>query len=127
MAALWPIRGLHRGQRAWRTSVPKLSVAPQLRPGGWDEDGGRASRIGGPDRTVAEQVASAIDLIVHQARRPDGARRIVEVAAVGPGPDGALLTPLVCWRAGDGSFERLPAADRWCARARADAAEGEGP
>ena len=41
-----------------------------------------------PYRAVSEQVASALDLIVHQARLPDGSRRIVEVAAVGAGPEG---------------------------------------
>lgn len=79
-----------------------------------------------PYRAVAEQVASAIDLIVHQARRPDGARRIVEVAAVEPGDDGTVLTPLVRRRPGDGRFERTPDAARWLDRARADAAEGAG-
>ena len=41
-----------------------------------------------PYRAVSEQVASALDLIVHQARLPDGSRRVVEVAAVASGTDG---------------------------------------
>ncbi len=48
-----------------------------------------------PYQAVAEQVAHAIDLIVHQARLADGSRRVVEITAVAPGPDGAVLTPLV--------------------------------
>jgi pilus assembly protein CpaF len=78
-----------------------------------------------PYRAVAEQVASALDLIVHQARRADGTRRVMEVAAVAAGPDGPCLTPLARWaddRAAGGALVRLPAADAWLARARRDAA-----
>ncbi|MFN8122545.1 MAG: ATPase, T2SS/T4P/T4SS family [Thermoleophilia bacterium] len=35
-----------------------------------------------PWQAVAEQVAAAIDLVVHQARLPDGRRRILEVCAL---------------------------------------------
>jgi pilus assembly protein CpaF len=73
-----------------------------------------------PYRAVADQVASALDVIVHQARLPDGARRVVEVAAVEAGPDGARLTTLVRLRPG-GGFEHGQAAARWADRARADA------
>jgi pilus assembly protein CpaF len=38
--------------------------------------------VGLPHAAVREQVASAIDLVVHQARRPDGARRVVTVSEV---------------------------------------------
>jgi pilus assembly protein CpaF len=46
--------------------------------------------VGLPHGAVREQIADAIDLIVHQARQPDGARRVVAVAevvrvAAGPG------------------------------------------
>jgi pilus assembly protein CpaF len=75
-----------------------------------------------PYRAVADQVGSAIDLIVHQARLPDGARRVVEVASVEAGPDGARPTTLVRWGpAGDG-FDHRAVARAWVARARADAA-----
>jgi pilus assembly protein CpaF len=80
-----------------------------------------------PYRAVSEQVASALDLIVHQARRPDGSRRVVEVAAVAAGPDGAALTPLARWvtpargRAADGALQRSPECAAWLARAREDA------
>jgi pilus assembly protein CpaF len=38
--------------------------------------------VGLPFQAVREQVASALDLVVHQARLPDGARRIESVAEV---------------------------------------------
>ena len=38
--------------------------------------------VGLPHAAVREQVASAFDLVVHQARRPDGARRVDSVAEV---------------------------------------------
>ena len=76
-----------------------------------------------PYRAVQEQVASALDLVVHQARLPDGRRRIVELAAVDAGPDGPALTPL-CTRArgGDG-VAWTPAAEPWVDRAATDAGE----
>jgi pilus assembly protein CpaF len=40
-----------------------------------------------PLRAVREQIASAVDLVVQIARRPDGARRVVAVAEVDPDPD----------------------------------------
>ena len=87
-----------------------------------------------PYRAVADQVASAIDVIVHQARLPDGARRIVEVTAVVAGPDGAELDPLVVWRptgrvggALGGVFAEGPAAGRWRARVEGDGALAVAP
>ena len=38
--------------------------------------------VGLPHAAIREQVADAIDLVVHQARVPDGARRVVAVAEV---------------------------------------------
>jgi len=35
-----------------------------------------------PHAAVREQVADAVDLVVHQARRPDGSRKVVEVSEV---------------------------------------------
>jgi pilus assembly protein CpaF len=85
-----------------------------------------------PYRAVADQVASALDLIVHQARLPDGARRVVEVAAVAPGPNGPRLQALVRWRARGvppekaGGFEHAPAAAAWLEGVRLDA-DAAGP
>jgi pilus assembly protein CpaF len=84
-----------------------------------------------PYRAVADQVASALDLIVHQARLPDGARRVVEVSAVEPGADGPRLQTLVRWRPrgvapdGTGGFERASAAAAWLQGVRVDAGIAE--
>ena len=78
-----------------------------------------------PYRAVADQVASAIDVVVHQARLADGRRRVVEIAAVAAAADGPALTTLVRWGArGDGpaGFVWEPAAEAWRAGAEADAA-----
>ena len=82
-----------------------------------------------PYRAVADQVASALDLVVHQARLPDGTRRVVEIAAVDASPDGPRLTRLVRWsgRTAEGQgFEWADAADAWRDRAMADAELGGG-
>jgi len=75
--------------------------------------------LGLPHSAVREQVASAIDLVVHQARLPDGARRISLVSEVVRAPGGAGTRELYRvvdgrprWRASSGSAlaERLEAA-----------------
>jgi pilus assembly protein CpaF len=38
--------------------------------------------VGLPHGAIREQIADAIDLVVHQARRPDGARQVIAVAEV---------------------------------------------
>jgi pilus assembly protein CpaF len=47
------------------------------------------SDVGLPHAVVADQVARAIELVVHQARRPDGARVVEAIAEVSPSDDGA--------------------------------------
>jgi pilus assembly protein CpaF len=54
-----------------------------------------------PYRAVSEQVASALDLIVHQARMPDGTRRVTEISGV-RAVDGAAELECLAERAGDG-------------------------
>jgi pilus assembly protein CpaF len=56
-----------------------------------------------PVAAIREQVASAVDLVVHQARLPDGRRRIVEIAEL-TGMEGSrvLMQPLF-------RFRRMPA------------------
>ncbi len=66
-----------------------------------------------PYRAVADQVASALDVVVHQARLADGRRRVVDIAAVAPSDDGPRLTSLVRWRTPDAGFEWSREADRW--------------
>jgi pilus assembly protein CpaF len=45
--------------------------------------------VGLPHAVVADRVARAIELVVHQARRPDGARVVEAVAEIVPGEGGA--------------------------------------
>jgi pilus assembly protein CpaF len=85
-----------------------------------------------PYAAVADQVASALHLVVHQARLADGARRIVAIAEVRSVGGAAGLVPLATWlpesRAGDrvaGAFEASPEAAAWLAAAERDAAIAE--
>ncbi len=67
-----------------------------------------------PWRAVADQVASAVDLVVHQARDASGARRTVELAQVVRGADGPEARRLCRWRAdGGGRFVWAPDAAEW--------------
>ena len=67
-----------------------------------------------PWRAVADQVASAVDLVVHQARDASGARRTVELAQVVRGPDGPEARRLCRWRGdGAGRFVWAPDAAEW--------------
>ena len=80
-----------------------------------------------PYRAVADQVASAIDVVVHQARLADGRRRVVEIAAVAAAAEGPALTGLVRWDGrggGPGGFTWEPAADAWRRGAARDASSG---
>jgi pilus assembly protein CpaF len=46
-----------------------------------------------PSRAIREQIAAAVDLVVQQARMPDGSRRITSIAeVVGMGEDGGIAT-----------------------------------
>ena len=76
-----------------------------------------------PWRAVADQVASAVDLVVHQARDASGARRTVEIAEVVRGPEGPDVRRLCRWRPeGGGGFVWAPHAAAWLARLEAGAA-----
>jgi pilus assembly protein CpaF len=75
--------------------------------------------LGLPHEAVREQLAGALDLVVHQARMPDGTRRVVavsEVVRVAGGPATRELYALrdgrPAWRAplGDALAERLAGA-----------------
>jgi pilus assembly protein CpaF len=68
--------------------------------------------VGLPHEAVREQVASAIDLIVHQARLPDGARAVQSVTEVVRAPTGAGVRDL--YRRG--GEPRAPAAGRLAER-----------
>lgn len=56
-----------------------------------------------PVSAIREQVAGAVDVIVHQARMPDGRRRVVEIAEI-TGIEGAriLMQPLFRFARGEG-------------------------
>jgi pilus assembly protein CpaF len=69
--------------------------------------------VGLPHEAVRRQVAGALDLVVHQARRPDGSRRIVSVCEVVGGETRELL-------AGEGV--RQPSGDVLAGRLRAGGA-----
>jgi pilus assembly protein CpaF len=56
--------------------------------------------VGLPHAAVREQVAEAIDLVVHQARMPDGARRVVGLSEVVRVASGPATRELYAWRDG---------------------------
>ena len=75
-----------------------------------------------PWRAVADQVASAVDLVVHQARDASGARRTVEIAEVVRGDEGPEARRLCRWRPeGGGGFVWSAAAARWREHVERDA------
>jgi pilus assembly protein CpaF len=65
-----------------------------------------------PWRAVADQVASAVDLVVHQARLADGSRRTVEIAEVIRADGGPIVRRLCRWRS-TGGFAWSPDAIAW--------------
>ena len=76
-----------------------------------------------PWAAVADQVASAVDLVVHQARDAGGVRRTVEIAEVVRGADGPDARRICRWRSEPpGGFVWTPAAGRWRAEVTRDAA-----
>jgi pilus assembly protein CpaF len=56
--------------------------------------------VGLPHAAIREQVADAVDLIVHQARLPDGARRVMVVSEVVRVAGGAAARDLYTFRDG---------------------------
>ena len=77
-----------------------------------------------PWRAVADQVASAVDLVVHQARLADGSRRTVEIAEVIRADGGPVVRRLCRWRS-TGGFAWSPHAIAWRAALVRDA-QGRG-
>jgi pilus assembly protein CpaF len=66
--------------------------------------------LGLPHAAIREQVSDAVDLIVHQARRPGGGRRVVAVAEVVRVAAGPATRELYGWR-GDRPVWRAPLGD----------------
>jgi pilus assembly protein CpaF len=56
--------------------------------------------VGLPHAAIREQVADALDLVVHQARLHDGTRRVIAVAEVARVAAGAATRELFAWRDG---------------------------
>jgi pilus assembly protein CpaF len=56
--------------------------------------------VGLPHEAIREQIADAFDLVVCQARLPDGARRVVAVAEVVRVAGGPAARELYAWRDG---------------------------
>jgi pilus assembly protein CpaF len=71
--------------------------------------------LGLPHDAVREQVAGALDLVVHQARMPDGARRVVAVSEVVRVAGGAATRELYAVRDGRPAW-RAPLGDGLAAR-----------
>jgi pilus assembly protein CpaF len=76
--------------------------------------------VGLPHSAIREQVAGALDLVVHQSRMPDGSRRVVSVAEVVRVAGGAATRELFTTRRGR-SVWRAALSDQLAARL-ADAA-----
>jgi pilus assembly protein CpaF len=57
-----------------------------------------------PVAVIEEQIASALDLIVHIARSANGTRKVVSVCGCSGGRDGVLLEPLVQFDEVSGSY-----------------------
>jgi pilus assembly protein CpaF len=52
-----------------------------------------------PSRAIREQIASAVNMIVHQSRLRDGTRRIVSITEVlGTGPDGVVMQEIFAFK-----------------------------
>lgn len=66
--------------------------------------------VGLPHAAIRDQVASAIDLVVHQARQPDGSRRVVAVSEVVRAAGGPATRELYAVRRGRPTW-RAPLGD----------------
>jgi pilus assembly protein CpaF len=80
--------------------------------------------LGLPHAAIREQVADAIDLIVHQARLAGGARRVVAVAEVVRVAGGPATRELFAWRGGRPRW-RAALSDRLAERLGMTPAGGE--
>ena len=82
--------------------------------------------VGLPHAAIREQVADAIDLVVCQARMPDGARRVVEVTEVVRVAGGAAARPVYTWRDGRPCWRAPAAGGRLAGVVAAGRAEASG-
>jgi pilus assembly protein CpaF len=134
--ALDMLQALNTGHDGSLTTVHANSPADALRR---VETLALMAGVGLPHSAVREQVASALDVVVHQARLPDGSRVVESVTEVvraaggvgtrelyrrgagslRPAADGALAARIDALRGGGARVER--------ARGVTDTAEGRGP
>jgi pilus assembly protein CpaF len=77
--------------------------------------------VGLPHAAVRQQVAGALDVVVHQSRSAEGARRVESVAEVVRAAGGSATRELYGLRAGR-PFWRPPAEGGLAGRLRAEAA-----
>jgi pilus assembly protein CpaF len=118
--ALDMLMALNTGHEGSLTSVHANSPEDALRR---VETLALMAGVGLPHAAVREQVATALDLVLHQARRPDGSRRIESVAEVVRVAGGAGTRELYRTRSGR-PFWRPPAPDGRLGRRVGEAAGG---
>src|SRR5262245_66516995 len=81
--------------------------------------------VGLPHAAIRELVADALDLVVHQARLPDGKRRVTAVAEVVRVAGGPATRELFAWR--DGRPRRRAALSDRLAERLTPTADDDGP
>jgi pilus assembly protein CpaF len=110
--ALDMLQALNTGHEGSLTSVHANSPEDALRR---VETLALMAGVGLPHSAVREQVASAVDLVVHQARGPSGSRRVESMAEVVRAPGGAGTRELYRLR-GDRPWWRPPGSGDLAAR-----------
>jgi len=91
------------GMRMWLEHEEPRTSGPDVRARFWLTVGAGVALMAGvglPHAAIREQVADALDLVVHQARLADGTRRVVAVAEVVRVAGGPATRELFGWRAG---------------------------
>ena len=105
--ALDMLQALNTGHEGSLTTVHANSPVDALRR---VETLALMAGVGLPHEAVREQVAGALDVVVHQNRRPDGARRVEFVAEVVRTAGGPATRELYALR-GDRPWWRPPSVD----------------
>ena len=95
--ALDMLQALNTGHDGSLTTVHANSSADALRR---IETLALMAGVGLPHAAIRDQVAGALDVVVHQARLPDGTRRVVAVAEVVRVAGGPATRELFAWRDG---------------------------
>jgi pilus assembly protein CpaF len=77
-----------------------------------------AMAAGMPQAALHSQLASAVDAVVHLARRGDGSRHVSEIAVLRRGEHGLVVAEPAVTFPGDGSTREHPGAERLGERLR---------